>query len=471
MRAIWVVAVAVHARADESGLPSLASLKVDTWHALTPSKSSGAHCMFGAPYSFFVVPREGATKVVVEFLGGGACWSAETCDDALRSESPVLPISRVPSALVQRDGEKAADVAAQAKFVGIDFIFDDPGFSDATYVLATYCTQDVHLGQNTAIYRDDLIVDHNGWANARAVLGWVEREFGGNSDVVVTGCSAGGIATPVMAKSLVQSFSKISVISDSFVGLASDNFTAEYLQNWGAECVFAEVLGAFEMRNGIEMTEHLWRRILAPSSSNVVVGAYTAVHDRTQMAFLRDMRGVLESARDPRDQARFARLTLSLLDRLREDYPETFSTFIVQGDSHCGVALDTAKKHAGFQDWARLLLENELPPSVACADCDLAEIAGCDGIVGSKLVEAHCMSCNDDCADATNPKLFETCPDLRATAAPSNALATAASPSSPAPTPAPTSGSSGSSSDSARPQRAPFFAVAMFAASTALLVL
>ena len=379
-----------------------------------------------------MVPRLNATKVVVEFLGGGACWSAETCDEALADEDPVLTISTVPPALLDLDGLSATEVALRGTYVGVDFIFDDVGFDEATYVLASYCTQDAHLGTATATYRDDLVVHHNGWTNSRAVLDWVAQEFKG-ADITITGCSAGGLATPILAKYLEESFEKMSVISDSFAGLVSDDFTSQHLQNWGAECVFADVLNltAPEFKNGIEMTEALWR--MALEKTDIKLGAYTSKHDKSQMGQLRDMLGVIESRSDPADQARFARLALSLFDRLREDYPDTFATFIVDGDAHCGLALDVAKTHEGFNEWALKLLDHQLPASFACTNCTLDVLEGCDGVKGSRQVEQHCMTCGtscedknldtwsavkmdcgNSCEDATNENLFETCPEKAA---------------------------------------------------------
>ena len=102
----------------------------------------------------------------------------------------------------------------------------------------------------------------------------------------------------------------------------------------------------------------MWRGTLF-AYSNVFVGVYTALHDKTQMSFLLAQTGVIDSNTDAHDQARFARLVLSQLERIRESFGDNrFATFVVQDTTHCVAALDIARTHAGFDDWLGIVLNS-----------------------------------------------------------------------------------------------------------------
>ena len=57
-------------------MPNLADLDEGVWHEMRPAGQTT--CSRGTPFAFFV--RRGRTdRVLLEFMGGGACWSERTC--------------------------------------------------------------------------------------------------------------------------------------------------------------------------------------------------------------------------------------------------------------------------------------------------------------------------------------------------------------------------------------------------------
>ena len=68
----------------------------------------------------------------------------------------------------------------------------------------------------------------------------------------------------------------------------------------------------------------------------------------------------------------------------------------VQG--HCMMSFDNALKHAGFADWLGTMLgttpnvtPSTLPPAHNCGPgCRLSGVIGCDGVVGSRVLEDRC---------------------------------------------------------------------------------
>jgi hypothetical protein len=118
-------------------------------------------------------------------MGGGACWSAETCDPE--------------SGPYQRS---LADVPEPSKWQGI-FELDDPEnpFAGWSMVFVPYCTADVHLGDRTTEYalpaRDGkpasrVTIHHNGWRNDH-LAGVGVRPPSRSPAIFVVGTSAGSL--------------------------------------------------------------------------------------------------------------------------------------------------------------------------------------------------------------------------------------------------------------------------------------
>ena len=57
-------------------LPALDELEADQWTELLPGGDT--ICSRGDEFAFFVHPGT-SNRVVVDFIGGGACWSEDTC--------------------------------------------------------------------------------------------------------------------------------------------------------------------------------------------------------------------------------------------------------------------------------------------------------------------------------------------------------------------------------------------------------
>ena len=62
--------------ADEYRMPPLDDLEEGVWEEMRPAGATV--CSRGTPFVFFV-RRGRRDRVAIEFQGGGACWSDETC--------------------------------------------------------------------------------------------------------------------------------------------------------------------------------------------------------------------------------------------------------------------------------------------------------------------------------------------------------------------------------------------------------
>jgi hypothetical protein len=137
-------------------------------------------CADGSEYVYF--SRAGdPDKVMLYFQGGGACFSAETCSFTDGS----YKVTTGP-------GDHPGDGA------GI-FDRDHPAnpLRDYTVVFVPYCTGDVHIGDATTEYSDELTVAHNGFRNASHGFDHVVANHPDLTHLFVAGSSAGGIPSPL----------------------------------------------------------------------------------------------------------------------------------------------------------------------------------------------------------------------------------------------------------------------------------
>lgn len=150
----------------------------------TPLLLDGCVCSDGSEPTFF--ERAGdPTKVVLYFEGGGACFSAETCDP---DGDPTYSVTADTTA----DG-----LAARGGYFDIDRA-DNP-LAGHSWLYVPYCTGDVHLGNATTDYGDGIVIEHRGSVNATAAFEHLIANYPDAAQLVVTGASAGSIPTPLFA--------------------------------------------------------------------------------------------------------------------------------------------------------------------------------------------------------------------------------------------------------------------------------
>ncbi len=173
-------------------------------------------CSDGSAFSFWAREADPA-KVVVFLQGGGACFSAETCDPA--------------------NGLYRTAVTGGPNPEGV-FDFENPRnpFADYSAVYIPYCTGDVHIGNATTEYADGLTIQHKGYANGTAALDHVAATFSDATDVVVLGESAGSIAAPLYAALVADRLPEadITVVADGSGSYPDDPALNEIFAAWGA---------------------------------------------------------------------------------------------------------------------------------------------------------------------------------------------------------------------------------------------
>src|SRR5688572_13740504 len=105
------------------------------WQTIEPGGAT--LCSDGSPFRFFVHPGS-SERLLVEFEGGGGCWSAETC------------AMEIFTRRITTDPELARRLGL---LVGIyDRANPDNPFRDWTHVYVPYCTGDLHWGNAERAY-------------------------------------------------------------------------------------------------------------------------------------------------------------------------------------------------------------------------------------------------------------------------------------------------------------------------------
>jgi hypothetical protein len=112
----------------------------------------------------------------------------------------------------------------------------------------------MHLGDVTREYSQELTVEHNGYVNGTAALGYLAEHYPDVTQVVVVGKSNGAIAAPVyggLTADLLPD-AQITVFGGQ-AGAVPDNpdLTEQYLSAWGA----FETMPAWEVNEGLTARE------------------------------------------------------------------------------------------------------------------------------------------------------------------------------------------------------------------------
>lgn len=125
-------------------------------------------------------------KVVVYFFGGGVSITPTTSEGGKEFYATTM---------------LAQDFVAQG---GIGSSADDNPFKDWSFIVIPYATGDFHAG--TGIYEGKKKVYHTGYNNYSAFIEKIKPYVGEPDTLLVTGFSAGGFATALLADDVIDRF-------------------------------------------------------------------------------------------------------------------------------------------------------------------------------------------------------------------------------------------------------------------------
>jgi len=318
--------------------------KAAEWTTIRPGGETG--CGLGTPYHFYYRPGTTTSKLVVYFQGGGACWNWVSCSGMF-------------------DTSVAEDELGD--FRGIfDFGNSANPFRDYGFVFVPYCTGDVHVGDTVMQYgaeaRNTTPVHHRGYANASAVLDWIDSNLSGVDKVVVAGASAGSYGALFHAPRVARLFPSAQLI---YLGDSGVPLLHEYpriLEQWGATGRILSEWAAEGAPKGVQVTLAEAHRQIMRKKDDALLAQITTDADAVQRAFY-----IISGSPNAREAA------LTLLRKVESDIPR-FRAFVMDGESHGLMRVDDFYRYeeqgVRLRDWVAALVDGSPPESTYCRGCE-----------------------------------------------------------------------------------------------------
>jgi hypothetical protein len=148
----------------------------------------GLVCGNGSPFKFFVNYSNKSNNLEINFEPGGACWDYPSCSGTGGIRGAANP-----------NGVPDDHMSTYAFLNLLRRDTDQNPAKDYNMVFVSYCTGDIHAGNNVVTYTgtndegpQTLTFHHEGHKNTLAVLEWAKQKFANIPKLLVTGCSAGG---------------------------------------------------------------------------------------------------------------------------------------------------------------------------------------------------------------------------------------------------------------------------------------
>lgn len=204
-------------------LAGCSARKEMAWKQVVPA--GDCQCADGSKFAFWE-RRADPNKIVFFMNGGGVCWDAKTCAfTGERGENDFYDWN------IQ--GVEPGDRSGM-----FDVTRSDNPFADYSFFYVSSCTGDAHLGNASRKYSPELTVEHRGYANSTAALGYLAEHYPSATQIVVVGKTAGSVAAPVYGGLVADRFPKAKVTvfgAQSGAWPDSPAFSADVLDaRWGA---------------------------------------------------------------------------------------------------------------------------------------------------------------------------------------------------------------------------------------------
>ena len=299
------------------------------------------NCAFGTPYRFFYRPGADASRLLIYFQGGGACWDWVSCSGMF---------------------DPSVERTELAEYRGI-FDGANPAnpFQDFATLFVPYCTGDVHVGAAERTYGEEVgarAVSHSGALNVDYALQWLQTRIVAPQRIVVAGASAGAYGAVFHAPRIAARYpgADLVTIADSGVPLLPGYETI--LEHWGAGPTLRT---GWDADREVALTlERAYREAAAAPRMRAVV-QITSDQDAIQSAFY-----LIAGSPAWRDDS------YALLDRL-EDEVATIHSFVVAGSDHGLMRTDAfytyEARGTALTEWIDRLINEEPVTSIRCSAC------------------------------------------------------------------------------------------------------
>jgi len=206
-------------------------------------------CGNGEEFNFYMLKPDAEyandANLLIEFVGGGACWSGESCigrDDLLAF--PTDDFDRFLGFDCDTIKSFLSVFGFEANALCNEQIGENLNLSEYNYLVMPYCTQDLHMGDSIVEFTEDRApptVRFHGAHNMMAMLNYVFDNFPDVENIVLTGCSAGanalGAAHSLIRKHYGNDSVRIDVLMDSPTFLSTEEFQKDHFPIWNMETI------------------------------------------------------------------------------------------------------------------------------------------------------------------------------------------------------------------------------------------
>ncbi|MFN2425728.1 MAG: pectin acetylesterase-family hydrolase [Candidatus Binatia bacterium] len=197
-------------------------------------KALQPQCVDKDPYMYFA-KKGTSNNVLMYYQGGGACWSDTSCFTVGTCDRTAV----------------ASDNPALATTGFADYNNPANPFADWNIVFVSYCSCDVHWGEGVYDYPGaGNIAYHYGRVNAALVEKFAREHFLDPDRVFVTGSSAGSYGAIMNSYYLLKEVwpnADTAVLGDAGVGVITQGFLDDYIDNWGITANFPTDLPGVEL--------------------------------------------------------------------------------------------------------------------------------------------------------------------------------------------------------------------------------
>ena len=308
-------------------------------------------CSDGSAHRFFVHPGD-SERLVIEFEGGGACWNAATCASDIYTRNVAIgPDEALDQGLLQGIYERDKP--------------DNP-IREWTHVYVPYCSGDVHWGLKDQTYEGPegpFTIFHRGAANAGAAVAWAFENVVAPSQVLVTGCSAGGYGSIMWAPRVMSHYSgaRTAHLADSAAGVMPETFLGVLRESWNVDALWPNHIPALASEPpDPALTVPVFYEEVAAYYPLASFSQFNTTSDSTQFVFTL-LAGALLTP------AEWSAKLLASIAEIEASTPN-FHSYTATGAEHCIINQSTfyTREVNGvrFSDWLTNLLATGDPGTV-----------------------------------------------------------------------------------------------------------
>lgn len=324
------------------------------WETLVPGGET--ICSDGSPYRFFV-HRGDPSRLLIEFEGGGACWSGSTCEADIYNKT------------ITSDPEVARQTGQ------LQGIYDrtNPAnpLKDYTHVYIPYCTGDLHWGNAATTYTNlkgaPYVIQHKGAANATTALNWAGANVPAPAQVVVAGCSAGGYGAALWSAKIAKAYpgARMVELADSAAGVVPDGFFSVPFASWSVASAWPDFIPdlALDRVDPATLTLPKLYTSVAGFFPTASFAQFNTRTDSVQIFFYALSKGTISAT----DAVEWSTKMVSNVEQISAANPN-FRAYLAPGVEHCVINRPSfytqtvgGKK---FSDWVTTLLSGGDPGQV-----------------------------------------------------------------------------------------------------------